>query len=57
MQEKTISDSYEELCSYENLLLAFQKARKGKTLKDYVINFEKNLEENIQKIKNRTIEH
>jgi len=42
--------SYNKLCSLENLELAFKKARKGKTLKSYVIEFESNLEENIQKI-------
>lgn len=51
MQEKTINDAYEELCSYENLFFAFQRARKGKTLKDYVINFEKNLQVNLQKLR------
>jgi len=39
---------YEELCSYENLELAFKKARRGKTLKPYVIEFENKLDENLQ---------
>ncbi len=39
------------LCSYENLEVAFRKARKGKTLKDYVINFESELEKNITQLK------
>lgn len=38
---------YEVLCSKENLDLAFRKARKGKTLKNYVIKFENNLKENL----------
>lgn len=38
---------YQELCSEENIALAFKKARKRKTLKPYVIQFEKNLEENL----------
>ena len=38
---------YEVLCSKENLDLAFRKARKGKTLKNYVIEFENNLKENL----------
>jgi|GEM_PF-161531 len=50
MKQKIIND-YEELCSYENLFFAFQRAKKGKTLKDYVINFEKNLEENLKKLR------
>lgn len=40
-------DLWQELCSYENLELAFKKARKHKTLKEYVIEFEKTLEENL----------
>ena len=40
-------DLWQELCSYENLILAFKKARKHKTKKDYVIDFENNPENNI----------
>lgn len=36
-------DLYYNISSFENLILAWQKARKGKTSKDYVINFEKEL--------------
>ncbi len=39
--------TYEKLTSYENLELAFKKARKNKTLKPYVIEFEQNLKENL----------
>ncbi len=38
---------FSKLCSYENLELAFKKARKGKTLKHYVIEFENNLKQNL----------
>jgi RNA-directed DNA polymerase len=38
---------YISLCSYDNLYLAYKKARKGKTTKDYVIEFEKNLKNNL----------
>ena len=34
---------YDNLSSLQNLELAFQKARKGKTQKKYVIEFEKDL--------------
>ncbi|MDP3728396.1 MAG: reverse transcriptase/maturase family protein [bacterium] len=44
---KTYKNLWHELCSYENLLLAFQKARKGKTQKPYVKEFEKNLKQNL----------
>jgi len=38
---------YDYLCSYENLFLAYKKARKHKTTKDYVLDFEKNLKSNL----------
>ena len=44
---KTYKKLYEKLYSIENLNSAFMKARKGKSKKDYVINFESNLERNI----------
>ena len=45
---QTYNNLYDKLCSYENLLLAFKKARKDKTKKDYVIKFEENLENNLK---------
>ena len=47
---KTYNDLYAELCSYENLELAFKNARKRKTLKNYVIEFEVDLKENLLKL-------
>lgn len=41
---------YKELCSYENLLSAYQKARQGKTKIFYVLKFEKELDKNIKKL-------
>jgi RNA-directed DNA polymerase len=38
---------YEKIYSLDNLFSAYQKARKGKTKKKYVIEFEKNLEKNL----------
>lgn len=38
---------YTKLCSEENIDLAFKKARKRKTLKPYVIKFEKDKEQNL----------
>ncbi len=46
-----IENRYEELCSYENLETAFNLARKGKTLKPYVIEFEQKLKENLLKLR------
>ncbi len=40
-----MAELYSQLYSYENLLLAFQKARKHKTLKPYVIEFQKDLKQ------------
>ena len=49
---------YEKIISPKNLFLAYKRARKGKTKKDYVKNFEKNLYENIfklhEELKNQT---
>ncbi len=42
-----ISEFYTQLCAYDNLFSAFTKARKGKTLKPYVQEFEINLEQNL----------
>ncbi len=40
-------DLWKELCSYDNLFLAYRKARKHKTLKPYVQEFEKDLTKNL----------
>ncbi len=41
---------YGDICSSENIELAFKKARKGKTLKPYVIEFEEELERNLAQL-------
>ena len=43
-----IDNIYPEIYSMKNLILAWKKARKGKTKKDYVIEFEKNLGDNLR---------
>jgi RNA-directed DNA polymerase len=48
---ETYRNLYSHLCSYENLELAFKRARKGKTKKDYVIAFEADLENNLRQLK------
>ena len=45
---KTHDKLYEKTCSIENLILAFKKARKGKSRKDYVVNFESNQNKNLK---------
>ncbi|MEK6845758.1 MAG: reverse transcriptase/maturase family protein, partial [Nanoarchaeota archaeon] len=49
--------SYAELCSYDNLLFAFKKARKGKTLRPEVIEFEKDFNENILQLRMELLFH
>ncbi len=44
---KTYKNLYEKLYSLENLILAWKSARKRKTRKDYVIEFEKDLFKNL----------
>jgi len=41
---------YAEIYNLSNLILAWRKARKGKTKKLYVIEFEANLQENLLKL-------
>lgn len=41
---------YHEIYSFQNLFLAYKKARKGKTKKNYVKQFEENLYENLFKL-------
>ncbi|MFH1290254.1 MAG: reverse transcriptase domain-containing protein, partial [Nanoarchaeota archaeon] len=55
MNTNPLTDVYEKLCSYENLELAFSKARRGKTLKKYVIDFEKDLEKNLSTLRSELL--
>lgn len=50
-----MTDLFDTLCSYENLSLAFKKARRGKTQKQYVIDFEKNIHENLLILRNELL--
>lgn len=50
-------DLYPQICSINNLNLAYKKARKGKTLKPYVLNFEENLDENILQLETDLLFH
>ena len=54
---QTYRNLYASLCSYENLFLAYKKARKHKTNKPYVIKFEKNLEENLLLLRSELLLH
>ena len=48
---KKYKNLYQELCSEENLVLAFRKAQKRKSRKPYVIEFNNNLNENLRKLR------
>jgi RNA-directed DNA polymerase len=48
---------YQNLCSYESLEIAFRKARKRKTLKPYVLDFEKNLKNNLMELRTELLLH
>ena len=52
---RTYNGLYSELTSFENLFLAYKKARKGKSSKIYVIEFEKQLLNNLLELKNEII--
>ncbi|MCL5730344.1 MAG: reverse transcriptase/maturase family protein, partial [Candidatus Pacearchaeota archaeon] len=45
---KTYKDLYPEIYSMKNLILAWKEARKGKTKRDYVADFEKDLGANLR---------
>src|SRR3989338_1519889 len=51
------TDFYSEICTYDNLLKAFKNARDGKTTIDYVIEFEKDLEDNLFQLRNELLFH
>ena len=55
---KTCTNLYNKIISLGNLTLAWRKARKGKTKRDYVIYFEESLIENLlqlyEELKNQT---
>jgi len=46
---------YNNIISLENLLTAFEKARKSKTKRRYVKRFQKNLKENLAKLQNELV--
>lgn len=45
---QTYNNLYPEIYAMKNIILAWKKARKGKTKKAYVIEFEKNLRDNLK---------
>lgn len=53
---KTYRNLYNKLYSYENLLRAFNEAKKGKTSLPYVINFNKDLKKNLLELQKELME-
>jgi retron-type reverse transcriptase len=53
---KTHKHLYEKICSLRNLTLAWKRARKHKTKKFYVVEFEKNLSTNLIQLQKELIE-
>ncbi len=47
---KTYKNLYEKICTFENLHLAYLKARKGKQYRSEILKFSYNLEENLLKL-------
>ena len=52
---KTYNDLYPKIYSFQNLLLAYQKARKCKRYRPEVLKFTEHLEENLIDIQNSLI--
>ncbi len=54
---KSYNNLYNDIISEENLFLAYNKARKNKTTKSYVLEFEKNLQENLNQLRLELLFH
>ena len=52
---KRINNLFEQICSYENLLLADKKARRGKSNSDEVNRFDRNKEKNLLLLRNNLL--
>ena len=52
---KSYKNLWLEICSFDNLESAFYKARKGKSKKPYVLEFERNLTQNILELKDELL--
>src|SRR3989344_8415249 len=55
LKMKTYKLLYDKICSFNNLILAYKKARKGKTKKNYVLAFEDNLYLNLMQLQEELI--
>src|SRR3989344_247289 len=53
---KTHKSLYQKLCSMENIKLAYEKAKKGKSKKKSIVEFDKNVEKNLKELQNELID-
>jgi RNA-directed DNA polymerase len=53
---KTYNNLYKKVCDYDNLVLAWRKARKGKTRKPYVLEFQENIIDNLDLLQRELID-
>lgn len=54
---KTYKKLYPQICSFENLYLAYRQARRGKRDRQAVADFEFNLEHNLLKLQHELLTH
>lgn len=54
---KSYDNLYGKLCSYDNLEIAFKNAKKRKSSKPYVLEFEKHIKENLQVLRAELLLH
>lgn len=54
---RTYKSLYPKICSMDNLVLAWKKARKRKTQKQYVVEFEKDLLQNLESLRVELLLH
>jgi RNA-directed DNA polymerase len=55
LRMKTHNNLYKKIYNKKNLVLAWKKARKGKTKKDYVVEFEKELPKNLRNLQEELV--
>lgn len=53
---KRYKNLYKQLCTSKSLEIAYQKARKGKSSKQSVIEFDKNVQENLEQLQKELVE-
>ncbi len=53
---KKYTNLFDQICSMDNLICAFEKAKKGKTKRRYIKRFKKNLNQNLIKLRNELLD-